>query len=99
MRSAHGAVAPSGRVKANADRTNGGAFDRLFRGELRQQARESLRKHGLAAAGRADHQCRVTTSRSHLQRPLGKGLPADFGKIAGWILSMNRNLVLDPHQA
>ena len=65
------------------DRVDHGNLERLGRGERRQDAGQALGEHGLAGAGRADHQQVVTAGRGHLERPLGGLLALDVLEVEG----------------
>jgi len=58
-----------------------GRLDRLGGGERREDRRDPLGEHRLAAAGRADHQAVVAARGRHAQSPLGGLLAADVGEV------------------
>ena len=55
-------------------RVDGGHLQGLGFGEFRQQIQQAAGQHGLADAGRADHEEVVATGSGHLQGPLGGSL-------------------------
>jgi hypothetical protein len=61
---------------------DGRHFQRLVEGERRENAREPARHHGLARAGRADHQRVVPAGGGDLQRPSRERLPVDVREVA-----------------
>jgi hypothetical protein len=63
------------------DRADGGQLQCLIGTQLRQQADQPLREHGLAGAGRADQQQVVATGRRDLQRGAGAALPHHVGQL------------------
>ncbi len=62
---------------------NLGNLEGFFIGELRQNGRNSARKHRLTRDGRADQKYVVPARNGNLRRALGALLPLDFGKIRG----------------
>ena len=58
-----------------------GDGERLLGGEGREQARHPLGQHGLAGAGRADHEEMVTPRRGHFERPAPYSLAPHVGQI------------------
>jgi hypothetical protein len=63
------------------DRVDHAHLQRFRRIERRQQARQALRQHRLAGAGRSDHQQIVTAGGGNLDRPLRRLLPLDVGEV------------------
>ena len=63
------------------DRLDHGDFQKLARGERRQNRREPLRQHRLAGAGRAAHQKIMGAGGRDLERSLGALLSLDVAQI------------------
>ncbi len=68
-------------VQEPGDRMNHADFQRLGRGQRRQQARQALRQHRLARSRRADHQQVVAASGRDLERALRRLLALDVGEV------------------
>ena len=84
MRRPEGAYAPVARPKAGArQRQNGCRLERLQVGHRWQQAWQSLRKHGLAGAGRPDEQQTVAACGRDFECTPGAGLPPDLSEVRG----------------
>ena len=83
VRSAKGALMKqSGAFPENAgDAVDLGGFDGLFKGQGREDARETLGQHGLAGTGWPDHQYVVASGRGHLKSAFGGSLAANICKI------------------
>ena len=69
------------RPERAGDAVDFGGFDGLFEGEGRQDAGEALGEHGLAGAGRADHQDVVDSGGGDFEGALGHGLAAHVAEI------------------
>ena len=63
------------------DRVDLGDFEGFLEGLRRQDRRNAAGQHGLAAAGRSDHQDVVPTGRGDFESPLDMPLAAHFGEI------------------
>ena len=76
------AVGRARRLASNAgDRMDHRDFQKLARGERRQDRRQPLRQHRLARAGRAAHQKIMAAGCRDLERPLGALLSLDVAQI------------------
>jgi hypothetical protein len=69
------------RSQGSGDAVDLGGFDGLFEGERRQDAGEALGEHGLAGAGRADHEDIVHAGGGHFEGAFGHGLAAHVAEI------------------
>ena len=58
---------PNAVTQLPCNRVDGGCLDRLVERQRRQNAGEPPRQHGLARAGRSDHEQVVTAGRSDFQ--------------------------------
>ena len=75
-------VQQSGAARQQArDAVDLGGLDGFVEGERRQDAGEPFRQHGLAGAGRADHQYVMGAGGRDFQRALGHGLAANVAEI------------------
>ena len=81
MRRAVRAHPPCSRRKPAGERGDRRGGERLFLGQRRQEARQPLREHRLAGAGRADHQQAVRAGCGDGERSLRGLLAAHVGEI------------------
>ncbi len=63
------------------DAVNTGGLERLVQGHGRQDGREPAREHGLARAGRTNHEQVVAPSRRDLERAFGRGLASHVAEV------------------
>ena len=72
---------PAPAAEGSGDAVDFGGFDGLFEGERRQDAGETLGEHGLAGAGRANHQDVVDSGGGDFEGAFGHGLAANVAEI------------------
>ena len=80
-------------VQHAGDGVNLGGFQSLLEGQRRQDRGQPLGQHGLARAGRADHENVVAAGRGHFQRALGRLLAAHIAEIHGKVLQLAEQLL------
>ena len=68
---------------AAGGRVDAGHRERLIGRERREQAHQALGQHGLARAGRSDHQEVVAPGRRNLNGPTTEGLAPHVGQVGG----------------
>ena len=82
MRAAEGPLLQEASLpEETGDAVDFGHFQGLGFIHGRQDGRDALGQHGLAAPGRSDHEDVMAAGRSDFQDPFGFGLALDFGKI------------------
>ena len=90
VRRAEGAVGDQAavRVEHAGDGVDLGGLERFFEAQRREDRRQALGQHGLAGAGRADHQDVVAAGGGDFERALGDVLAADVLEVVGKVLQL-----------
>ena len=84
---------PGRGVEHAGDGVDLGGFERLLEGERREDRGQPLGQHGLAGAGRADHEDVVAAGRGHFERALGGLLAAHIVEVDGEVLQLAEQLL------
>ena len=94
VRRAEGALGdePGGGIEDAGDGVDLGGLERFFEGERREDRRQALGEHGLAGAGRADHEDVVAAGGGDFESALGGVLAADIFEVDGEVLQLAEQL-------